>query len=65
VAYIMHADFKRCFLQELMSASAANSPYVTCRIYNTAVSVVHFRSTSPNVSLFNSTTHLSDDLLSA
>jgi 2,3-bisphosphoglycerate-dependent phosphoglycerate mutase len=64
VAYIMHADFKRCFLQELLSA-ADSSPGVIGPIFNTAVSAIKLHSDTPQVSLFNSTVHLEEELLSA
>jgi 2,3-bisphosphoglycerate-dependent phosphoglycerate mutase len=64
VAYIMHADFKRCFLRELMLTTRSDLD-VSCPIYNTAVSVVEIHSTTPQVSEFNTTPHLSDDLLSS
>jgi 2,3-bisphosphoglycerate-dependent phosphoglycerate mutase len=64
VAYIMHADFKRCFLQEMLSATQSSSSVVG-PIYNTAVSTIKLHSDTPQVSLFNSTVHLEEELLSA
>lgn len=62
VAYIMHADFKRIFLEELF-ASLEVPNLIWHSIYNTSVTVIGLGGSSPRLNIYNSTVHLSPDLL--
>jgi 2,3-bisphosphoglycerate-dependent phosphoglycerate mutase len=62
VAYIMHADFKRKFLETLFP-SVDDQTLVWADIYNTAVTIIEFQQGSPRLEVYNSTAHLTPDLL--
>ena len=64
VAYVMHADFKRKFLEKLFPRS---EPPVSIwqSIYNTAVTIVEFQPDAARLDVYNSVAHLSPDMLSS
>jgi 2,3-bisphosphoglycerate-dependent phosphoglycerate mutase len=62
VGYIVHADFKQLFLEELFaSTDAVRTSWDS--IYNTAVTAIQFQRGTPRLDTYNSTKHLSPDLV--
>jgi 2,3-bisphosphoglycerate-dependent phosphoglycerate mutase len=63
-ALVMHADFKRILLEELFRNGDDSAGTDWGGIFNTAVTAIEFRDTSPRLDVFNSIRHLPKELLS-
>lgn len=64
VGLVMHADFKRLFLTEAFS-NGARCDRSWDGIYNTAVTTIDLSDSRPQLEVFNSIAHLTDDLVSS
>jgi 2,3-bisphosphoglycerate-dependent phosphoglycerate mutase len=66
VAFVMHADFKRLLIEQLLTNSSDGAAYdANAPIYNTAVTRLHISFSDIRLDLYNCVEHLSEAMLSA